>query len=77
MNRQPGCPVLTAEQMRAVDRAMIDEFHIDLVQMVEQAWRVVAPALTGSTPPHPYARGTWGPAQAEVIAGQHWYEPTG
>jgi glucose-6-phosphate 1-dehydrogenase len=37
----------------------------------------LAPALTGSTPPHSYARGTWGPAQAEVIGGQHWYGPTG
>jgi len=42
MNRQPGCPVLTAEQMRAVDRAMIDEFHIDLVQMMENAGRSAA-----------------------------------
>jgi hypothetical protein len=39
MNRQPGCPALTAEQTRAVDRAMIGEFHIDLVQMMENAGR--------------------------------------
>ena len=69
-------------QQQAYERLLDDALDGDARRfaredMVEQAWRVVAPALTGSTPPHPYARGTWGPAQAEVIAGQHWYEPTG
>jgi NAD(P)H-hydrate epimerase len=30
-------PALTTEQMRAVDRAMIDDLHIELVQMMENA----------------------------------------
>jgi NAD(P)H-hydrate epimerase len=30
---------VTAEQMRAVDRAMVEDFHIDLVQMMENAGR--------------------------------------
>jgi NAD(P)H-hydrate epimerase len=31
------CPAVTAAQMREVDRAMIEDFHIGLVQMMENA----------------------------------------
>jgi glucose-6-phosphate 1-dehydrogenase len=46
--------------------------------MVEQAWRVVGPALTDGGPAYPYQKGTWGPAEADrVLGGDHWHEPTG
>jgi hypothetical protein len=32
-------PDLTTEQMIEVDRAMIEDFHIELIQMMENAWR--------------------------------------
>jgi NAD(P)H-hydrate epimerase len=35
-------PALTTEQMRAVDRAMVDDLHIDLIQMMENAGRNLA-----------------------------------
>jgi NAD(P)H-hydrate epimerase len=35
-------PALTTEQMRAVDRAMVDDLHIELVQMMENAGRNLA-----------------------------------
>jgi NAD(P)H-hydrate epimerase len=35
-------PALTAEQMREIDRLMVDELHIDLVQMMENAGRSLA-----------------------------------
>lgn len=35
-------PFLTTEQMVAVDRAMIDDFHIELIQMMENAGRALA-----------------------------------
>lgn len=35
-------PYLTTEQMREVDRAMIDDYHIELVQMMENAGRNLA-----------------------------------
>ena len=45
-------PALTTEQMRAVDRAMVDDLHIDLVQMMENAGRNLAePASAGPPPP--------------------------
>jgi glucose-6-phosphate 1-dehydrogenase len=45
---------------------------------VEQAWRVVGPALDDAKPAHPYPPGSWGPAQADrVLGGGHWHDPTG
>jgi len=45
--------------------------------MVEQAWRIVDPALDGSSPLHPYFRGAWGPAEsASLVKGfAGWREP--
>jgi glucose-6-phosphate 1-dehydrogenase len=44
---------------------------------VEAAWRVVQPVLGDAVPALPYARGTWGPAQADVLlpAGEAWHDP--
>jgi glucose-6-phosphate 1-dehydrogenase len=46
---------------------------------VEAAWRVVDPVLGDVVPVHPYARGSWGPAQAAGLlpAGETWYDPAG
>ena len=35
-------PVLTTEQMIEVDRLMIEEYHIELIQMMENAGRCLA-----------------------------------
>jgi NAD(P)H-hydrate epimerase len=44
-------PALTTEQMRAVDRAMVDDLHIELVQMMENAGRGLAElAITRFSP---------------------------
>ena len=44
---------------------------------VEAAWRVVDPVLGDVGPVHPYARGSWGPAEAAALlpAGEPWYDP--
>ena len=44
---------------------------------VEAAWRVVQPVLGDAVPVQPYARGSWGPAQADalVAAGDSWHDP--
>ena len=46
---------------------------------VEAAWRVVQPVLGDVVPVHPYARGTWGPKEADrLLAGREtWYDPAG
>jgi glucose-6-phosphate 1-dehydrogenase len=44
---------------------------------VEAAWRVVQPVLGDVVPAQPYARGSWGPAQADALvpAGEAWHNP--
>lgn len=37
-----GGPTLSADQMREVDRAMVEDFHIELLQMMENAGRNLA-----------------------------------
>ena len=40
--KRTAVPALTTEQMRAVDRAMVDDLHIELIQMMENAGRNLA-----------------------------------
>jgi glucose-6-phosphate 1-dehydrogenase len=44
---------------------------------VEAAWEVVDPVLGDATPVHPYARGSWGPAEADRLlpARETWHAP--
>jgi len=44
---------------------------------VEAAWRVVNPVLGDVTPVHPYAKGSWGPAEAERLLPDRdtWHDP--
>jgi glucose-6-phosphate 1-dehydrogenase len=44
---------------------------------VEAAWTVVDEVLGDVTPVHPYARGSWGPAEADRLLGGRdtWYDP--
>jgi glucose-6-phosphate 1-dehydrogenase len=44
---------------------------------VEAAWDVVGRILDDAIPVHPYARGSWGPVQAQRLtgAGGAWRDP--
>ena len=44
---------------------------------VEAAWRVVDPVLGDVTPVHPYARGSWGPKEADRLLSDKdtWHDP--
>jgi glucose-6-phosphate 1-dehydrogenase len=46
---------------------------------VEAAWEVVDAVLDDVTPVHPYARGNWGPAEANRLLanGETWHDPAG
>jgi glucose-6-phosphate 1-dehydrogenase len=46
---------------------------------VEAAWQVVDAVLGDVTPVHPYARGTWGPKEADrlLLGRDTWYNPAG
>jgi glucose-6-phosphate 1-dehydrogenase len=45
---------------------------------VEEAWRVVDPVLGDVVPVHSYARGSWGPKEADALLppGEVWHDPT-
>ncbi len=43
---------------------------------VEEAWRVVDPIVGNVRPVHPYAKGSWGPEEAEKLAPEGgWWNP--
>jgi glucose-6-phosphate 1-dehydrogenase len=44
---------------------------------VEHAWRVIQPLLDRPGPVHSYPRGSWGPAEADVVTAGHgrWHDP--
>ena len=46
---------------------------------VEAAWEVVNPVLGDVTPVHPYARGSWGPEEADRLLPDRetWHDPAG
>ena len=46
---------------------------------VEAAWRVVDPVLGDVAPVHPYARGSWGPSEADRLLPDRdtWHDPAG
>jgi glucose-6-phosphate 1-dehydrogenase len=72
-----------AEQMmRPYDRLIGaalsgDRYLFAREDTVEAAWRVVQPVLGDVAPVQPYARGSWGPAQAAALVpdGESWHDP--
>ncbi len=44
---------------------------------VEEAWRVMEPLVDAPPPVYPYAKGSWGPAEADRLLAGHgrWHEP--
>jgi glucose-6-phosphate 1-dehydrogenase len=72
-----------AEQMmRPYDRLIGaalsgDRYLFAREDTVEAAWRVVQPVLGDVVPVQPYARGSWGPAQAAALVpdGESWHDP--
>jgi glucose-6-phosphate 1-dehydrogenase len=44
-----------------------DRSHFTREDSLEETWRVLQPLLDPTSPPHPYAPGSWGPAEAEHL----------
>ena len=70
--------------MRPYDRligAALDGNRLPFARQdaVEAAWRVVDPVLGDVVPVHPYARGSWGPKDADALLpnGEQWHDPAG
>jgi glucose-6-phosphate 1-dehydrogenase len=73
---QPG-----AGEMDAYERVLGDALHGDPTlfareDYVEEAWRIVDPALAAPPPVHAYSPGSWGPAEAAGVAPPlGWHDP--
>jgi glucose-6-phosphate 1-dehydrogenase len=70
-----------ANEMDAYERVLSDAMVGDATlfareDYVEEAWRIVDPALKAATPVYPYEPGTWGPKEADRIAPPGgWHDP--
>jgi glucose-6-phosphate 1-dehydrogenase len=74
----------TGSDMRPYDRLIGaaldgDRWLFARQDTVEAAWEVVDPVLGAVTPVHPYARGSWGPEEADRLLPDRdtWHDPTG
>ena len=71
-----------AKEMDAYERVLTDAMAGDATlfareDYVEEAWRIVDPALTAGTPVYEYEPKTWGPAEVErVTPPGGWQNPT-
>ncbi len=54
-----------------------DRSHFTRQDSVEETWRIVQPALDAPPPVLRYARGSWGPSEADALTAGHggWHEP--
>jgi glucose-6-phosphate 1-dehydrogenase len=71
------------EEMDAYERVLGDAMEGDSTlfareDYVEEAWRVVDPALKADTPVYEYEKGTWGPSEVNQRVGPEcgWHNPT-
>jgi glucose-6-phosphate 1-dehydrogenase len=72
------------EEMEAYERVLTDAMAGDQTlfareDYVEEAWRIVDPAIKAATPVYEYQPKTWGPAEvAQTVSPTGgWYNPTG
>jgi glucose-6-phosphate 1-dehydrogenase len=69
-----------ANEMDAYERVLGDAMSGDRTlfareDYIEEAWRIVDPALKADTPVHEYEAGTWGPADETVVPAGGWQIP--
>jgi len=69
------------ERQEAYERLLGDAIEGDprrfaREDMLEEAWRVVDPAIKARGPAYPYPRGSWGPPEADRVLGDdRWHAP--
>jgi glucose-6-phosphate 1-dehydrogenase len=74
---QQGGEAPTPYEVLLLDAIKGDSTRFTRQDGVEQTWRIFEPLLKDPPPVHPYAPGTWGPAEADkLVAGYGgWHEP--
>lgn len=69
-------PVHAPYERILADALAGDPAHFARMDNLEQAWRIVGPALDMGTEPLAYAAGSWGPAAADAMPGElGWQAP--
>jgi glucose-6-phosphate 1-dehydrogenase len=76
-SRHPPAGEADAYERLLTDAMAGDSSSFAREDYVEEAWRVVDPALKADTPIHEYEPGTWGPAEADrvVVPPGGWQNP--
>jgi glucose-6-phosphate 1-dehydrogenase len=54
-----------------------DAFRFAREDYVEEAWRIIDPAIQANTPIFEYQPGTWGPKEADALVPGGWFVPRG
>ena len=52
-----------------------DSFRFAREDYVEEAWRIIDPAIQANTPIFEYQPGTWGPKEADALVPGGWFAP--
>jgi glucose-6-phosphate 1-dehydrogenase len=72
------------DEMEAYERVLTDAMAGDRMlfareDYVEEAWRIVDPAIKAATPVYDYQPGTWGPTQVAQMVSPlgGWHDPSG
>jgi glucose-6-phosphate 1-dehydrogenase len=72
----------TGDEMGAYERLLGDAMKGDATlfareDAIEAEWRIVAPVLADTAPPHEYLPGTWGPVEADQLIDRTcgWHKP--
>jgi glucose-6-phosphate 1-dehydrogenase len=70
------------DEVEAYERLLLDAMHGDSLlfvreDAVEVSWMVVQQLLGNTTPAHVYECGSWGPAEADLLAADlgGWHNP--
>jgi glucose-6-phosphate 1-dehydrogenase len=66
-SRHPSCKEMDAYERVLTDAMAGDATLFAREDYVEEAWRIVDPALKAATPVYEYEPGSWGPAEVERI----------
>jgi glucose-6-phosphate 1-dehydrogenase len=75
-SHRPGAAEMDAYERVLGDALVGDATLFAREDYVEEAWRIVDPALAAATPLHRYAPGSWGPDLAhEVGPALGWHDP--
>jgi glucose-6-phosphate 1-dehydrogenase len=73
----PGEGVPTPYEVLLYAAIVGDSTRFARRDVVEECWRIMGPLLDSPPPVHPYAKGTWGPSEADRLVAGHgrWQTP--